>query len=78
MRDLALLIRTLHAMRDDGAGWARRLRISPRRFAWFAGQVALDGQAMHDLMDDGWLNHTPETDHAHIAEWPAFAGPTGD
>jgi hypothetical protein len=32
--------------------------------------AALNGQAVSDLIADGWLSSPTRTDHAHIVAWP--------
>ena len=73
MRDPALMADTLRVIRDQGGGAARRLQHGPRDFGWYAGQQRLNGQALHDLIDDGWLSPPAGTDHTHILAWPHFA-----
>jgi hypothetical protein len=43
------------------------------RCAWFAGNTLLNAQAMHDLINDGWVRLSPRTWHAVIDAWPSFA-----
>jgi hypothetical protein len=73
MRDLVLLAATLHKIRQQGCGVARPLPDCPHGFAWYAGSSRLNGQAMSDLIEDGWLVCATGTDHAIIDAWLSFA-----
>ena len=72
MRDIPLLAVTLCEIAAEG-GFARRLAARPRGFAWFAGSTALSGQAVSDLIADGWLSGPEGTDHTHIVALPPWA-----
>ena len=58
MRDLALLRFTLMAMRDLG---------------WRSGPQPLNGQAIQDLVADGWLRQSNDRRDVWIDAWPSFA-----
>ena len=77
MRDIDMMAATMRRIHDCGAGYTRRLQACPHAFVWLAGNAALNGQAVSDLIADGWLSSPARTDHAHIVAWPPFAGETG-
>jgi hypothetical protein len=74
MRDIERMARTRHSIRKSGRGLARRIETSPHGFIWFAGNSMLNGQAVSDLIANGWLFNPAGTDHTHILAWPRFAG----
>ena len=74
MRDISLLTATLCQIRDNGAGFARRVQASPHGFVWYAGAVRLNGQAVADLIGDGWLSPSDGTDHTTSSPFP-FGAP---
>ena len=76
MRDVDMMAATMRRIHDSGAGFAHRLQACPHAFVWLAGSAALNGQAVSDLIADGWLT-IRQTDHAHIVAWPPFAGEIG-
>ncbi len=77
MRDIDMMAATMRRIHDSGAGCAHRLQACPHAFVWLAGSAALNGQAVSDLIAEGWLSNPARTDHAHIVAWPPFAGETG-
>jgi hypothetical protein len=77
MRDIDMMAATMRRIHDSGAGCAHRLQACPHAFVWLAGSAALNGQAVSDLIADGWLSSPARTDHAHIVAWPPFAGEIG-
>ena len=77
MRDLALLRFTLQAIRDLGQGIARLQQVSRSHRAWYAGPQPLNGQALQDLLDDGWLRKSGDGRMMQIDVWPGFATSTG-
>ncbi len=77
MRDIDLMAATMRRMHDSGVGCAYRLQTCPHAFVWLAGSAVLNGQAVSDLIADGWLSHASRTDHAHIVPWLQFTGETG-
>ncbi|SPE35604.1 hypothetical protein SBBP1_870006 [Burkholderiales bacterium] len=70
MRDIDTMAAMMRRVRYSGAGSAHRLQTSTHAFAWLAGSAALNGQAVSDLIADGWLSNPTRTDHAHIVAWP--------
>ena len=74
MRDLVLLRFTLRAMRELGQGAARSVQVAPHRLVWHAGPQPLNGQAVHDLITDGWVRPSPDDHTIRITAWPNFAG----
>jgi hypothetical protein len=77
MRDIDTMAATMRRVHDSGAGSAHRLQACPHAFVWLAGSAALNGQAVSDLIADGWLSSPAGTHHAYIVAWPPFAGETG-
>jgi hypothetical protein len=77
VRDIDTMAVTMRSINGCGSGFARRLQARPRAFVWLARSVALNGQAVSDLIADGWLSNPAGTDHAHIVAWPLFAGEIG-
>jgi hypothetical protein len=73
MRDIDLLARTMHAIRDKGGGIATRQHPNPARIGWKASDAVLNLQATHDLIAEGWLYVTTDARNANIASWPRFA-----
>ncbi len=73
MRDIALLRFTLLAMRDLGEGNARLVRDDRNHQGWFAGGQPLNGQAVQDLIADGWLRRDGDQCDVRIDAWPGFA-----
>jgi hypothetical protein len=77
MRDLVLLIFTLRAMRDLGDETARLTRGGVGHdVSWHAGPQSLNGQAIQDLIADGWLRLSADGREVRIDAWPAFASDT--
>ena len=72
MRDIALLGFTLLAMRDLGKGRARLVRQDRNHQGWFAGPQPLNGQAVQDLIADGWLRKDRDHCDVRIEAWPSF------
>jgi len=60
MRDIDLLARTMHAIRDKGGGIATRQHPNPARIGWKASDAVLNLQATHDLIAEGWLYVTTD------------------
>jgi len=77
MRDMDMMAATMRRILGCGGGFAHRCQARSRAFVWLAGSVALNGQAVNDLIADGWLSNPAGTDHAHIVAWPLFAGEIG-
>ena len=77
MRDLALLRFTLQAIRDLGEGVARVVQIGHGDRAWYAGPQPLNGQALQDLLADGWLQQDAKAGTLRLDAWPSFATSTG-
>src|SRR5580700_7263579 len=77
MRDIDMMAATMRRIQGRGGGFAHRLQACPRAFVWLAGSVQLNGQAVSDLIADGWLSNPAGTDHAHIVARPPFAGEIG-
>ena len=73
MRDITLLGFTLLAMRDLGEGRARLVREDRNHQGWFAGGQPLNGQAVQDLIADGWLRRDGDQSDVRIDAWPSFA-----
>jgi hypothetical protein len=74
MRDLALLRFTLTAMRafgGDRAHW----QDGRGACGWHAGSQPLNGQAVQDLVADGWLLKSSAGNEVWIDAWPSFASP---
>jgi hypothetical protein len=42
--------------------------------AWLAGSTPLNGQAIQDLLEDGWLKRDGDGKRLVIDAWPSFAG----
>jgi hypothetical protein len=55
MRDVALMTFTLNAMRILGGSSARVVTGRNPDTGWYAGPQPLKGQALWDLVGDGWL-----------------------
>jgi hypothetical protein len=55
MRDPSLILETIVHIAAAG-GFATRLPAFPRGAAWFAATLPLNGQAVADLLADGWLS----------------------
>jgi hypothetical protein len=55
MRDVALMTFTLHAIRMLGGGTAHVVTRQGPDTGWYAGPQPLNGQALWDLIGDGWL-----------------------
>lgn len=72
MRDPALLAATLCTIRR--AGVATRATAEHSGQTWLAGLALLNGQAIQDLLEDGWLQRHREGDCLFIDAWPSFAG----
>ena len=76
MRDHRLLATTLVAMRQFGGSSARLVqdgRVS-LHLHWYAGPQRLNLQAVHDLVNDGWLRPVPDgSGEVRIETWPRFA-----
>lgn len=72
MRDMNEMAETLRAVWQHGQGIARRLPACPKGFTWFAGDKRLNGQAVSDLMADGWLFTTYRPDQAQAAGYPSW------
>jgi len=77
MRDIDMMAATMCCIHDSGAGCAYRLQTCPHAFVWLAGSAALNGQAVSDLIADGWLSNSARADHVHMVAWPPFADETG-
>jgi hypothetical protein len=77
MRDVDMMAAAMRRIQGCGGGFAHRLQACPRAFVWLAGSAALNGQAVSDLIADGWLSNPAGTDHAHIVARPPFAGEIG-
>ncbi len=77
MRDMDMMAATMRRILGRGGGCAHRCQARPRAFVWLAGSVALNGQAVSDLIADGWLSNPAGADHAHIVARPPFAGEIG-
>jgi hypothetical protein len=77
MRDVDMMAVTMRRIRGCGGGFAHRLQACPRAFVWLAGCAPLNGQAVSDLIADGWLSNSAGTDHAHVVAWPLFGGEIG-
>jgi hypothetical protein len=77
MRDVDMMAATMRRIHDRGAGCAHRIRARPPAFVWLARSAALNGQAVSDLIADGWLSNPAGAAHAHIVAWPPFAGEIG-
>ena len=60
MRDPALLATTLCTIRR--AGVATRATAEQSGHTWLAGSALLNGQAIQDLLEDGWLRRQREGD----------------
>jgi hypothetical protein len=60
MRDLALLRFSLEAIRELGDGGAGVLHVGPGHQGWYAGAQPLNGQAVQDLIGDGWLRQSAD------------------
>lgn len=75
MRDIALLRFTLRAMRELGNNEARLVRVTRNHHAWYAGPQPLNGQAVQDLIADGWVKRLDNGRTLTIDAWPLFAGP---
>ncbi len=78
MRDITLLGFTLLAMRDLGEGRARLVREDRNHQGWFAGGQPLNGQAVQDLIADGWLRRDGDKGDVRIDAWPSFAMPMAE
>ncbi len=76
MRDIPRLAATLRQIAAEG-GLARRLSARPRGFTWCAGPTVLNGQAVSDLIADGWLSDPEGTDHSHIVAFPSWLSEGG-
>ena len=72
MRDPALLAATLCTI--CRAGVATRATAEQSGHTWLAGSALLNGQAIQDLLEDGWLQRQREGDCLFIDAWPSFAG----
>lgn len=72
MRDLNAMAEALRNVWMQGHGIARRLPACPKGFTWFAGAVRLNGQAVMDLMADGWLFTEYRPDEAKASGVPAW------
>lgn len=60
MRDPELMADTLRLIRQNG-GVATMLRSSSSELRrWHAGDVRLNGQAVTDLLNDGWIESTSD------------------
>jgi hypothetical protein len=77
MRDVDMMAATMRRIQGRGGGFAHQLQARPGAFVWLAGSVALNGQAVSDLIADGWLFIRAGTDHAHIVARLPFAGEIG-
>ncbi len=73
MRDLALLRFTLAAMRAFGGDRARWQSGGRGACGWHAGSQPLNGQAVQDLLADGWLLKSSAGNEVWIDAWPSFA-----
>ena len=60
---------TLEAIHEFGDGGAGVLRVGPEQQGWYAGAQPLNGQAVQDLLADGWLRLTA----ARSVSMPALA-----
>lgn len=72
MRDLILLAATLRAIRRSGG--ANRAPAGQSGYAWLAGSAPLNGQAVQDLIEDGWLILEGQGTRLVVDAWPSFAG----
>jgi hypothetical protein len=72
VRDVGLLSKTLRVIRDDGGDVAIR-HVVAGRCEWRAGATALNGQAINDLIEDGWLRAAADRSSARIDAFPNFA-----
>lgn len=72
MRDITLMADTLRSVWMHGEGRAECLPACPRGVVWVAGDRRLNGQAVADLLADGWLERYPGATHAQAAGCPAW------
>ena len=77
MRDVDMMAATMRRIHDSGAALLTGFKHARDAFVWLAGSAALNGQAVSDLIADGWLSNPARTDHAHIVARPPFAGEIG-
>ena len=74
MRDLKLVAFTLLAMRQRGGGAAQLVQDGRPAPGWCAGAQPLNGQAVRDLLSDGWLYPVrADSGEVRIDAWPHFA-----
>ena len=74
MHDVRLLALTLLAMRQFGGDSAHLVQDGRNSPSWHAGSHPLNGQAVRDLLNDGWLRLVEgNSGEVHIAAWPNFA-----
>ena len=74
MRDLPLLAVTLLAMRRLGGDRARLVRDGCPTPGWYSGSQPLNGQAVCDLLSDGWISPVEDdSGKVRIDAWPNFA-----
>ena len=75
MRDITLMSITLHAIRTLGDGQGRRGHgAGGPDVYWYAGPQPLNGQALWDLVNDGWLAMADDRRSVRLKAWPSFAG----
>jgi hypothetical protein len=75
MRDITLMTITLHAIRTLGDGAARVVHgATGPDLSWYAGPQPLNGQALWDLVGDGWLVMAADRRTVRLEAWPSFAG----
>jgi hypothetical protein len=74
MHDVALMTFTLHAIRMLGGGTAHVVTRQGPDTGWYAGPQPLNGQALWDLIGDGWLTMESGQRAVRIDAWPSFAG----
>lgn len=72
MRDIKLLTQTARAIWGNGK-LVRRIRTGASGAAFYAGDKLLNGQAVDDLVNDGWLISTGQRT-AYMEHLPPYAG----
>ncbi len=71
MRDIHLLAATMRLIRDGGGAAVQNPNLHGS--CWLTGPVALNSQAVSDLIEDGWLKCPDGRGKVVIDAWPAFA-----